>query len=719
MNLPAASAALKKYFGYDAFRPLQSDIIQAVYNRRDVLVLMPTGGGKSICYQIPAITQEGVAVVVSPLIALMKDQVEGLSANGIPAAFINSSMTSAQQQNVEDALMAGYIKLLYVSPEKIVSQSFQPLLKRLKVSLFAIDEAHCISAWGHDFRPEYTQLKFLKQQFPQVPLIALTATADKITRRDIVAQLGLPDPAIFISSFDRPNISLKVAPGQRRFEQIVAFLKKHPNQSGIIYCLARKTCKDISDKLNALGFKTDYYHAELNPGQRSKVQEDFINDRTPVICATIAFGMGIDKSNVRFVIHYNLPRNVEGYYQEVGRAGRDGLPSEALLFFSYQDVTSYREMFEQGEGSAEAKELKLKKLERMYQFAEAPVCRRRTVLAYFDENYDRDCGNCDVCLNPPRSFDGTVAAQKALSALTRVGEKVGMNLLIDVLRGSNRREIMENNYHSIKTYGAGKEYSYDEWLFLLSQMLHLGLVEIAYDERNVLRVTPAGKAVLFEGKKVSLALPQPKPTAEEKKAAAKEKLPPALRSKPQREVFRDELFDLLRQLRRTVAQQHGVPPYLIFSDATLEEMAEKRPLTDFDMLQVSGVGERKLQNYGDVFIAEIRRYVMEKSNAGLNVTGSNYLQTWELWKQGRSVQQIAESRAIATITVMSHLATMYERGELLDIGQWVSPEELDIIQGALPLFEEPYQLKALHEHFGGRFSYDAIRMAVADARRGK
>jgi len=718
MNLSTATAALKKYFGYDAFRPLQSDIIQAVYDRRDALVLMPTGGGKSICFQIPAITQEGVAVVVSPLIALMKDQVEGLSANGIPAAFINSSLSSAQQQNVEDALMAGYIKLLYVSPEKIVSQSFQPLLKRLKVSLFAIDEAHCISAWGHDFRPEYTQLKFLKQQFPQVPLIALTATADKITRRDIVAQLGLPDPAIFISSFDRPNISLKVAPGQRRFEQIVAFLKKHPNQSGIIYCLARKTCKDVSEKLNALGFKTDYYHAELTPAQRSKVQEDFINDRTPVICATIAFGMGIDKSNVRFVIHYNLPRNVEGYYQEVGRAGRDGLPSEALLFFSYADVTSYRDMFEQGEGSAEAKELKMKKLERMYQFAEAPVCRRRTVLAYFDENYDHDCGNCDVCLNPPRSFDGTVAAQKALSAITRVQEKVGMNLLIDVLRGSNRREIFENNYHIIKTYGAGKEYSYDDWLYLLSQMLHLGLVEIAYDQHNVLRVTPAGRAVLFEGKKVSLALPVPKQTAEEKKAATKEKLPPALRPKPQREVFREELFERLRQLRRTVAQQHGVPPYLIFSDATLEEMAEKRPLTDFDMLQVSGVGERKLQNYGDVFIAEIRRYVMEKNNAGLNVTGSTHLQTWELWKQGRSVQQIAESRAISTLTVVSHLAAMYERGELLDLSQWVSPEELDIIQGALPLFEEPYQLKILHDHFDGRFSYDAIRMAVADARRG-
>ncbi|HNG90606.1 MAG TPA: RQC domain-containing protein, partial [Saprospiraceae bacterium] len=377
----------------------------------------------------------------------------------------------------------------------------------------------------------------------------------------------------------------------------------------------------------------------------------------------------------------------------------------------------YRDMFEQGEGSPEAKELKMKKLERMYQFAEAPVCRRRTVLAYFDENYDHDCGNCDVCLNPPRSFDGTVAAQKALSALIRVGEKVGMNLLIDVLRGSGRREIMEQGYHQIKTYGAGKEYSYDEWLFLISQMLHLGLIEIAYDERNVLRVTAAGRAVLFEGKKVSLALPQPKLSAEEKKAAAKEKLPPALRPKSQREVFREELFELLRQLRLRLARQYDVAPYQVFSDATLEQMAEKRPLTDFDLLQISGVGERKLQTYGEDFIAEIRRYVMEKSNAGLNVTGSSYLHTWELWQQGHSVQEIAESRAISTITVVSHLATMYERGEPLDISPWVSPDEVDIIQGALPLFAEPYQLKLLHEHFGGRFSYDAIRMAVADARR--
>lgn len=489
MTLSHASAALKKYFGYDQFRPLQADIIQNVYNGLDTLVLMPTGGGKSVCFQVPAITLDGVTVVVSPLIALMKDQVEGLSANGIPAAFINSSLGPDQQRNVETALLAGYIKLLYVSPEKLVSQSFQPLLKSLKISLFAIDEAHCISSWGHDFRPEYTQLKFLKTQFPGIPLIALTATADKLTRKDIVDQLGLSNPATFIASFDRPNISLTVRPGQKRFEQIVAFLKEHPNQSGIIYCLSRKGCEGLAEKLNEKGFRAGFYHAEVPPAKRSKVQEDFINDRTPIICATIAFGMGIDKSNVRFVVHYNLPRNLEGYYQEIGRAGRDGLASDALLFFSYADLLSYRDMIEQGDASADQKELKLAKLERMYQFAEAPVCRRKTVLNYFGEPFDQRCGNCDVCKNPPKHFDATTAVQKALSAILRTNQKVGMSLLTDILRGSQRREVVEHKYYEIKTYGAGKEHSYDEWLFLLSQMLHVGLIEIAYDDHNCLRVT--------------------------------------------------------------------------------------------------------------------------------------------------------------------------------------------------------------------------------------
>ncbi|HRI59045.1 MAG TPA: RecQ family ATP-dependent DNA helicase, partial [Saprospiraceae bacterium] len=564
--------------------------------------------------------------------------------------------------------------------------------------------------------PEYTQLRFLKEQFPDVPMLALTATADKLTRKDIVEQLQLRDPAWFVASFDRPNIKLSVRPGQKRFEQIVEFLKQHPNQSGIIYCLSRKSCEEIADKLNAKGFRAAHYHAEVPQAQRAKTQEDFINDRTPIICATIAFGMGIDKSNVRFVIHYNLPRNLEGYYQEVGRAGRDGLPAEALLFFSYQDVMVYRDMIEQGEANAEQKALKTAKLERMYQFAEAPVCRRKTVLFYFGETYDRNCGNCDVCLNPPQQFDGTVAAQKALSAITRTEEKVGMNLLIDILRGSQRREIFENKFHEIKTYGAGKEFSYDDWLYLLSQMLHTGLVEIAYDAQNQLRVTEEGKKVLYEGKKVSLALPQPKVRA----AKPGEKgrfVQTSEKSKSQ--LLKEELFERLVALRRSLAQQQGVPPYLIFSDASLMDMADKRPLTDADILQVSGMGERKLQLYGDAFIGEIRRFVLEKSDEGARVAGSTQLQTWELFKKGHPVTEIAEIRQMSTMSVMNHLAQMYERGEMLDLGQWVSPEEIDMIQGAFPLFEEPYQMKAIFEHFGERYNYDKIRFAIADYRRGR
>lgn len=741
MNLSNATAALKKYFGYDQFRPLQAEVVQAVYDKKDSLVLMPTGGGKSICYQIPSLTLDGTTVVLSPLIALMKDQVEALSKNGVPAAFINSSLDSNQVRNVENALLSGYVKILYVSPEKLVSQGFQPLLKRLKINLFAIDEAHCISAWGHDFRPEYTQLRFLKEQYPQVPILALTATADKLTRKDIVDQLQLKDPVLFIASFDRPNISLNISPGQKRLEQIFDFLKKHPGQSGIIYCLARKTCEDIAAKLSARGFQAAYYHADMSTAQRSKVQEDFKFDRVSIICATIAFGMGIDKSNVRFVIHYNLPRNLEGYYQEIGRSGRDGLPSDALLFFSYADVMTYRDMIEQGESSQEQKELKLTKLNRMYQYAEAPICRRKTVLNYFGEPYDENCGNCDVCKNPPRQFDGTVAAQKALSAILRTNEAVGMNLLVDILRGSQRRDIFDLGYHNIKTYGQGREYTFDNWIFLLSQMLHLGLLEIAYDDFNRLKVTDFGRAVLFDGKKVALALPElpkapePKvkpPKAEKtpkserlpqgEKAPRPEKEPrpermPALKGPSAAELLREALLPRLIAVRRLVAQEQGVPPYVVFSDATLQDMLEKRPYTKADLLAVSGVGENKMKLYGDAFIAEIRRFMLEKLEEGERFMGSSPLQTWELYRQGKSIEDIAEARGYATMTIMGHLASMYERGEDLDILEWVSPEVLDIIQGALPLFEEPYQMKLIFEHFKEQYSYDAIRFALAAQKR--
>jgi ATP-dependent DNA helicase RecQ len=706
-----AKLALKKYFGYDAFRPMQADIIQAIFDKRDVVVLMPTGGGKSICYQIPALCLDGVAVIVSPLIALMKDQVTGLQANGISAAFMNSSQHLDEVRQVEHDALAGRIKILYVSPEKLVSQGFQPFLKRLKINLFAIDEAHCISAWGHDFRPEYTQLKFLREQFAGIPIMALTATADKLTRKDIVTQLGLPDPQVYIASFDRPNISLKVTGGQKRIEQIERFLAKNKDQSGIIYCLSRKSCEDLAEKLNQRGHRAAYYHAQMPAQIRSKVQEDFINDRIPVICATIAFGMGIDKSNVRFVIHYNLPRNVEGYYQEIGRAGRDGLPAEALLMFSYADVMSYRDMIQEGEGDQGQKDLKLAKLQRMYEFAEAPVCRRKTVLAYFDEQYDRDCGNCDVCLNPPRQFDGTVAAQKALSAIKRTDEKVGMVMLVNILRGSQNREILDKGYNTIKTYGAGREYSYDEWIYLVMQMLHLGLVEIAYDQTNQLKVTPMGLQVLYEGRKVPLALP---PDAAEKEKEARKKAEPKVDKKT---LLRDELFARLRTVRTGLAQQLGVPPYQVFSDATLSEMAEKRPLTDADLLFVSGVGERKLQLYGDAFLTVIRDYVREQANNGVRVEGSSPFLSYDLYRSGKSVEAIAVERNISTTTVQSHLATMYERGELLDSREWVSADASDMIRGSLGLFEEPFVMKEIFEHHKQRFSFDEIRWAIAEHRR--
>jgi ATP-dependent DNA helicase RecQ len=519
------------------------------------------------------------------------------------------------------------------------------------------------------------------------------------------------EPQLFIASFDRPNITLTVKPGQKRIEQIIDFLKNRPNQSGIIYCLSRRSCEELSNRLNDKGFKTDYYHAELPIQRRSKVQEDFINDRVPIICATIAFGMGIDKSNVRFVIHYNLPRNLEGYYQEIGRAGRDGLPSDALLFFSYADVMTYRDMLQQGEGEQVQKDLKIAKLNRMYEFAEAPVCRRKTVLAYFDETYDQNCGNCDVCKNPPRYFDGTIAAQKALSALKRTNEKVGMNMLVNILRGSRNREILDNGYDQIKTYGQGKEYTFDEWLYLLMQLMHLGLIEIAYDDNHRLRVSTSGAEVLFNGKKVQLAIPP----AEAPKAPA-QKIP-ELRPVPKTQVLREELFERLRVLRRNLAQQLGLPPYQIFSDATLTEMAEKRPSLASDLLMVSGVGEKKLQQYGDAFIDEIRRFMLEKDSEGVKVQGSTSVISWEMYKKGIPVEEIALQRGISPTTVLSHICTLYERGEPLDIHHWISAEELDVLQGALALFEEPYVLRDIAEHFQQQYPYDKIRWAIADYRR--
>lgn len=706
MHLNNAKAALKKYFGYETFRPMQGEIIQAVYDRQDALVLMPTGGGKSICYQIPAVTMEGTCVVVSPLISLMKDQVESLKANGIKAAFLNSSMGAAEQQATEDDFFHGQLQLLYVSPEKLVSSSFQPLLQKAKVNLFAIDEAHCISAWGHDFRPEYSQLKFVKRDFPNTPIIALTATADKLTRRDIVEQLGLSQPEIFVASFDRPNISLEVRPGQKRREQIIAFIRRKPGQSGIIYCLSRKSTEDLAAKLNAQGIQAGFYHAGLSSAERSRIQEAFINDQIPVIAATIAFGMGIDKSNVRWIIHYNLPKNMESYYQEIGRAGRDGTKAETILFYSYGDIMILRDILEKN--ASENTEIQLAKLERMQQYAESLACRRRILLNYFSEDSNERCGNCDNCLNPPTYFDGTVIAQKALSAVYRLRESVGLRMVIDVLRGSGRKEIFDRGLQKIKTYGAGREYSFLDWQHYLLQIINLGYLEIAYDQKSVVKLTPASQRVLFEGEKIQLVQ---QTTVKARQAAAKAKAKPVTK----RQRVRDDLFEALRQLRKRLAQQRGVPPYIIFTDATLEEMAARRPMQDVDLQQISGVGERKLQLYGDAFMQAIRDFVAEHATSFKD--GATLQVTLQLYKQGLPVEEIAEKRALTATTIFKHLAQLYEKGEDINLRTFLAVEEMEKIIGSLKYLEQPYKLRDIYERFDERYSYAKIQFALAHHRK--
>ena len=704
MTLPDARIALKKFFGYDNFRPMQADIVQNVYNGKDTVVLMPTGGGKSICFQIPAITLDGVCIVVSPLISLMKDQVESLRSNGIPCAFYNSTLTSSEQREIEEDLDQGRIKLLYVSPEKLMTRDFYRLLQMTEISLFAIDEAHCISAWGHDFRPEYTKMNFLKKSFPKVPIMALTATADKTTRKDIINNMGMINPDVFISSFDRPNLSLEVRPGQKKLQQILKFIETRKKQSGIIYCLSRKNTEAVAEKLRAKGLKARAYHAGLPASIRSEVQEDFINDVTPIVCATVAFGMGIDKSNVRYVIHHNLPKNIESFYQEIGRAGRDGTNADTMLFWSYADMKILTDILSDNESTQ--KELKLAKLERMRQYAESMQCRRKVLLNYFGENMEKDCGNCDVCQNPPEYIDGTVIAQKALSAISRMKENVGIVMLINVLRGSTNREVFMHGYDKVKTYGAGRDFSYLDWQNYIGQLLNLGLLEIAYDDNNTLKITAQAKEVLFDGKKIELVKPI---DIKQRQEAAKVKA----NAKPKRERLRDELFEILRKLRKQLAQVRGVPPYLIFNDATLEEMSAARPMTDTDMMKINGVGERKMHLYGDKFKEAILEYVVAKEEAGEKITGSTHMISLNMYQKGAKVDEIAIKRKLNPVTILGHLAKAYELGEEVDISPFAAQHEIDHILTAIPHLEEPHKMKDIFDYFEEKIPYDKIKFAMA------
>lgn len=598
---------LKTYFGYDSFRPLQEEIIRHILDGNDALVLMPTGGGKSICYQLPALLREGTAVVVSPLISLMKDQVEALCANGISAGALNSSNDETENAALRRACMEGRLKLLYISPEKLLAEA-NYLLRDMHISLFAIDEAHCISQWGHDFRPEYAQMGILHQQFPHVPIITLTATADKITREDIIRQLHLNHPRTFISSFDRPNLSLTVKRGYQQKEKsktILDFIARHPGESGIIYCMSRSKTESVAQMLQKQGIRTAVYHAGLSPSLRDEAQDDFINDRVQVVCATIAFGMGIDKSNVRWVIHYNLPKSIESFYQEIGRAGRDGLPSDTLLFYSLADLILLTKFAtESGQQN-----INLEKLQRMQQYAESDICRRRILLSYFGEIADHDCGNCDVCKNPPERFDGTVIVQKALSAIVRTDQQIGTGVLVDILRGNMSPEVVGKGYQQLKTFAAGRDVPARDWHDYLLQMLQLGYFEIAYNENNHLKITSAGSDVLFGRATARLVVIRREETNETKRGRKRKATVPAQElplGLPNTE--NEALFEALRKLRKRLADEEALPAYIVLSDKVLHLLSTSRPTNLEEFGNISGIGEHKKKKYGKEFINLIRKY---------------------------------------------------------------------------------------------------------------
>lgn len=664
------------------------------------MVLMPTGGGKSLIYQIAAMARDGMGLVISPLIALMKDQVEGLQANGVRAAYLNSSLPAIAQSEVKKAALNGQLQLLYISPERLMTRDFYDLIRSVDLSLIAVDEAHCISEWGHDFRPEYARMGFLTREFPQVPMIALTATADRLTRDDIIQQLGLRQPRVFISSFDRPNLQLTVLPAKNRYQLIRNYIEDRLTQSGIVYCLSRKQTEELAEKLNHDGIQAVCYHAGLPAQERNGAQNAFLHDRVNVICATVAFGMGIDKSNIRWVIHYNLPKNIENYYQEIGRAGRDGLPAQAVLFYTYRDVITLKSMIE----DSKQHQVLETKLERMQQYADAVSCRRRILLNYFNEPVDRDCGNCDVCLNPPESFDGTLLAQMALSAVVRLKQQEATGMVIDVLRGAYKRELLDKKYHEIPTWGAGKDYGSWEWQQYFLQLLHLGLLDLAYDQNNALRLTALSKEVLFNGKTVQLIRPAEAQHVLEARRQAASRVKTAATAVP-------GLFDQLRILRKRLAEESGLAPYRVFSDATLHAMAREKPQNRKQLEAVSGVGQYKLDTYGDAFLA-----VLNQSNSagakGQRSRGDTQLKTLQLYKLGYSPEAIARHRKMALVTVFSHFASLYENQYDVDIQAWVETREVEQVAQVVGKMERP-SLKMIHQQLNSQLPYHRIRLALA------
>ncbi|UKN02439.1 DNA helicase RecQ [Paracrocinitomix mangrovi] len=681
---------LKSVFGYDSFRQNQEEIIEHALADQDALVIMPTGGGKSICFQIPAIIKPNLTLVISPLISLMKDQVESIRANGVDVAYYNSSMTDSQRLEVRRNAVENKIKLLYLSPETLISSI--DWIKQLKIDMIAVDEAHCVSMWGHDFRPEYQQIGELRKHFKNKPMLAFTATADKITRKDISEKLSLQNPTVFISSFDRPNLSLAVrsqVPKKDKQKEVVNFIKSRGVESGIIYCLSRKETEEWSNYLNSRGISSRYYHAGMPAAERDAVQEGFINDSYDVICATIAFGMGIDKSNVRWVIHNNLPKNIEGFYQEIGRAGRDGMPSETILYFNYRDVVLQKDFVKE----SDIKEVYHEKINRMLQYAESSSCRRRILLAYFGEHLTEDCGNCDICDSPPIFIDGTVIAQKALSAASRTNQSVGINLLVNVLRGAQTMDIFEQNLHQIKTYGAGKEYSFKQWQHFINQLINLGAFEIAYDDNMKLKVTSLGDAILKGNQEIKL------PQYEEKDLTSGKK------KKSSNKQADDDVVTALKLWRKEKAAENKVPAYVILHDNSVDEIAKFLP-ADLEALQnIQGLGKVKIQRFG----AEIISIVQEKGNKKI----STYQKTLNLYRSGLKLDQIAEARNLSSTTILNHLIKLYEEGKRINLYDFITEFEIQQVKTVRTKLSNTYQLKPIHDELKGELPYEKISVAIA------
>ena len=693
---------LKEYFGYDTFRPLQEKVIQAVLEKKDNLVIMPTGGGKSMCYQLPALVLEGVTLVLSPLIALMKDQVDGMNSNGIPSAYLNSSQSNSEVEKVIQKLTAGALKLLYLAPESL--KTFETLIAELPIGLIAIDEAHCISSWGHDFRPAYTQLSFLKKQWPTIPIIALTATADKATRSDILNQLNLKNAEQHIASFDRPNLSLEVQVAHDRITKIIAFIKEHPNSSGIVYCLSRKTTEQVANSLQKKGYKAKAYHAGLPAEDRSKIQENFVRDKSKIICATIAFGMGIDKSNIRWVIHYNLPKNIEGYYQEIGRAGRDGIAAETVLFYSYADVIQLQKFA----NNSNNKEVQISKLERMKQYTEALSCRRKILLNYFGEFVEKDCGNCDVCKNPPTIFDGTLLSQKILSGIARLQQKEPIGTLVDFLRGSQNALIYDKGYQHLKTYGLLKKMTWSDVQQYTIQLLNLGYCELAFHENNAIKLSQLAHKILFENEKVFLTKVLLKPTSKKKSS-------PKTKQKQTHSLFED-----LRSLRLEIAQQKNIAAYLVFSDASLKQMELKRPTNRSEFKEIEGVGRKKFEDYAEAFIKRIVAF--QKKNTPRNkknTAESTFQKTLELHQKGLSAQEISTNRKLHLATIQNHLLKLFQEGRDVNLNEFVSQKEVTEIKKAKVELKNSKSLRHYYEHFEEQMPYPSLKFGLAILERNK